>query len=172
MRLTHDQSYKWLELGTSFNSRTRKDELLPCVYSDVVRRLVNWTVAARQKYPTTRIYVTKIDFKQAYRHLHVNYKIAKQCCIQLPHKEIALMALCLSFSGTPCPFEWGVISESICDLATALLLDDGWDPINLHAPNQTNFPTPKFLTDDIPFAEGKELIVNVSVNDRGTHNIL
>jgi hypothetical protein len=79
---------------------------------------------AQQKYPTTRVYGTKIDFKQAYRHLHVSYKIAKQCCTQLPHEEIALMTLRLTFGGTPFLFEWGVISETICNLATALLLDD------------------------------------------------
>jgi hypothetical protein len=81
------------------------------------------------------------------------------------------MALCLTFGGTPCPFEWGVISETICNLATALLLKDDWDPTNLHAPNHANFPTPTFLTKDIPFAEGKELIVNVSINNLGTHDI-
>ncbi len=32
MQLTHDQSYKWLVLGTFINSRTLKDELLPCIY--------------------------------------------------------------------------------------------------------------------------------------------
>ena len=62
-RLTHDQSFKFSASGTSVNSRTRKDELLPCVYGGVVRRLVNWAVAARRKHPTTRIFATKIDFK-------------------------------------------------------------------------------------------------------------
>jgi hypothetical protein len=52
-RLTHNQSYQWSLSGTSVNSRTRKANLLPCVYGGVVCRLVNWAVAARQKYPTT-----------------------------------------------------------------------------------------------------------------------
>jgi hypothetical protein len=141
-RLTHNQSYKWAASGTSVNSRTRKADLHPCVYGGLVRRLVNWAVAARWKYPTTRIYATKIDFKSAYRCLHVSYRIAKQSCTQLPHEEIALMALCLTFGGTPCPFEWGVISETICNLATALLLNNNWNPDNLQAPNQAHFPPP------------------------------
>jgi hypothetical protein len=155
MQLTHGQSYKWLALGTSINSCTRKDKLLPCIYGGVVPRLVNWTVAAQQKYPTTRIYATKIDFKQAYCHLHVSYKIAKQCCTQLPPKEIVLMALCLTFGGTPCPFKWGAILETICDLATALLLDNDWDPTNLHAPNQANFPPKKISHQQHPFCRRK-----------------
>ena len=170
-RLTHDQSYKWSASGTSVNSRTRKEELLPCVYGGVVRRLVNWAVAARRKYPTTRIYATKIDFKSAFRRLHMSSNTAKQSCTQLPHEELALMSLRLTFGGTPCPFEWGVISETICDLATALLLDENWNPDDLHAPNQNDFPTPIFLPDDIPFEQGRELIVDVSINERGTHDI-
>jgi hypothetical protein len=170
-RLTHDQSYKWSASGTSVNSRTRKEELLPCVYGGVVRRLVNWAVAARRKYPTTRIYATKIDFKSAFRRLHMSSNTAKQSCTQLPHEELALMSLRLTFGGTPCPFEWGVISETICDLATALLLDENWNPDDLHAPNQIDFPTPIFLPDDIPFEQGRELIVDVSISERGTHDI-
>jgi hypothetical protein len=58
-RLTHNQSYKWSYSGTSVNSQVDKGELLPCVYGGAIRRLVNWAVAARNKYPTTRIYATK-----------------------------------------------------------------------------------------------------------------
>ncbi len=38
-------------------------------------------------------------------------------------------------------------------------------------PSQVNFLPPKFLTNNIPFAEGMELIVNVSVNNMGMHDI-
>jgi hypothetical protein len=153
------------------NSRTKKDELLPCVYRGVVRELVNWAVAARRKYPTTRIYATKIDIKSAYRCLHVNAKVASQCCTQLPHLDIALMTLCLTFGGAPCPFEWGVISETMCNLATAIILNDDWDPDELHAPNQEDFPPPNFMPEDVPFGFGKELIVDVKINPRGIHDI-
>ncbi len=81
------------------------------------------------------------------------------------------MALCLTFGGMPCPFEWGAISKAICDLATALILHDDWNPEDLHAPNQEIFPTPIFLPDNIPFKKGKELIVNISINKRGMHDI-
>ncbi len=141
--LTHDQSYKWTQSQTSVNSHTQKDKLLPCVYRGVVRRLVNWAVAARRKYPTTRIYATKIDIKSSYRHLHVNTKVAAQCCTQLSYLDIALMTLRLIFGGAPCPFEWGVISETMCNLATAIILNNDWDPDKLHAPNQEDFPPPQ-----------------------------
>jgi hypothetical protein len=81
------------------------------------------------------------------------------------------MVLCLTFGGTPCPFEWGVISETICNLATALLLNDNWNPNNLHASDQAHFPPPRFLPNKILFEEGKQLVVDVCINKRGTHDI-
>ena len=65
-RLTHDQSYKWGS-ETSVNSRVRKEDLLPCRFGACVKRIINWAVAARRKYPGKRILATKIDYKSAYR---------------------------------------------------------------------------------------------------------
>jgi hypothetical protein len=46
------------------------------------------------------------------------------------------MMLRLSFGEKPYPFEWDVISESICDLANTILHNNSWDPNDLTAPNQ------------------------------------
>ncbi len=171
-RLTHDQSFKF-ENGsnTSLNSRLFREELHPCYFGWVIRRLVNWIVAARRKHPNRRIFATKVDFKSAYRRLHLNQKIALQSCTQLPEDDIALMALRLTFGGAACPFEWSVISETICDLATAIAHDEGWDPSTLHAPDQHIVPPPVFLPDDTPFAPGEDLIIDVEVDDKGTHEM-
>ncbi len=118
-----------------------------------------------------RIYSTKIDFKAAFHRLHLHYSTAIQCCTQIPNLEIALMTLRLTFGGAPCPFEWGVISEFICNLATAILLNKNWKPDELHAPNQDEFPEPQFFPDDTPFCKVRELIVNVDVNKFGIHYI-
>ena len=160
-RLIHDQSFKFV----------KKEELLPCYFGWVMRRLVNWIVAARRKYPGRRIFATKVDFKSAYRGLHLNFRIALQSCTQLPDKDIALLALRLTFGGAVCPYEWNIISETICDLATAIAHDDNWEPSTLQAPDQELVPPPSFLPDNIPFCEGKELIVDVDINERGTHEM-
>jgi hypothetical protein len=118
-----------------------------------------------------RIYSTKIDFKAAFRRLHLHYSTAVQCCTQIPNLKIALMSLRLTFGGAPCPFKWGVISELICNLAMAILLNKNWKPDELHAPNQDKFPEPQFFSDDTPFGEGRELIVNVDINKFGIHDI-
>lgn len=170
-RLTHDQSYILEGSGTSVNSRTDKTKLTPCIFGWVIRRLCHWIVCARRKHPGRRIFATKLDFKSAYRRCHLHHATAAQSCAQLPDDEIALLMLRLTFGGTPCPHEWSVISETICDLATAILIDDDWDCSTLFSPQQHLIPSASFLPDDIPFGEGKDLIVNIDINDRGTHEM-
>ena len=82
----------------------------------------NWAVAARRKYPNTPILATKTDYKSAYHHCHLNASMAVQSCTQLltatvddeemdgnNKDDLALIMLRLTFGGTPCPSEWGVI---------------------------------------------------------------
>jgi hypothetical protein len=164
-RLTHDQSFEWSS-GTSVNSRVHFDTLLPCRYGGCLRRLINFVVAARRKYPNQRILATKVDYKSAYRRCHLNEKIAVQSITQLPDENLALISLRLTFGGAPGPYEWGVISESVCDLANALLHDDEWDPRHLSAPKTP--PPMEALDDNIPFGIGKPLIVDIPVDPRGT----
>ncbi|KAL3757612.1 hypothetical protein ACHAWU_004714 [Discostella pseudostelligera] len=170
-RLTHDQSFIFQGSGTSVNSRVDKSKLTPCIFGWVIRRLANWIVTARRKYPNRRIYATKVDFKSAYRRCHLYYRIALQSCTQLPTEGLALLPLRLTFGGAPCPYEWSTISELICDLATAIITDEDWDPHTLHSPDQHLVPKPTFLPDDIPFGEGKELIVDIDVDEHGIHEM-
>jgi hypothetical protein len=64
-RPTHDQSWIWSS-GTSVNSRVRKELLQACQYGFCIRRLINWEIAARRKYPGQRILATKFNYKSAY----------------------------------------------------------------------------------------------------------
>ena len=59
---------------------------------------------------------SKIDYKLAYRRCHLNAYTEIQTCTQLPEEELAIVALCLTFGGAPGPYEWGVLSESKCNL--------------------------------------------------------
>ncbi len=89
----------------------------------------------------------------------------------LPESKILLMWLRLSFGGKPCLYMWGIFSETICDLANAILFNDDWDPFNLLAPNQPLVPPRVLLDDNIPFGAGAELIVNIPINPRGSHDV-
>ena len=90
-RLTHDQSYKW-KSDTSVNSRVRKNELLECRFGSCINRLINWVVAARQKFPGQRILASKIDYKSAYLRCHLSAETAIQTCTQLPDENLAIVA--------------------------------------------------------------------------------
>jgi hypothetical protein len=72
--------------------------------------------------------------KSAYQRCHLNATTAIKTITQLTDDELCIIMLCLTFGGTPCPFEWNIIAESIRDLANAILHDDTWDPTTLYAP--------------------------------------
>jgi hypothetical protein len=77
----------------------------------------------------------------------------------------------LSFGGKPCQSEWGAISESICNLAAAILHTNDWDPNRMYALKQHLVPNKTTLKDNIPFGQGMELIANIPINPRGMHDI-
>ena len=49
--------------------------------------------------------------------------------------------------------------------------DAGWNPTSLCAPNFHLVPPPLFLNNSIPFSEGKDLIIDVPVDARGTVDV-
>ncbi len=90
--------------------------------------------------------------------------MALQTAMQLPEDYLTIITLRLIFGGAPCQFEWGIMSESICDLANKLLKCKDWDPLTLHALVQADILAREYLDKDVPFAMGRELIVDVPVN--------
>ena len=77
---------------------------------------------ARRKYPSRRILAAKIDYKSAYRHGILHAVTALQTATQLPDDDVILITQLLTFfGGAPCPFEWGIMSEMICDLVNEQL---------------------------------------------------
>ena len=77
----------------------------------------------------------------------------------------------LSFGGKPCPYMWGIFSEMIYDLSNAIMHSNHWDPFELLALNQPLVPPQTLLNCDIPFREGVELIADISINPRGSHDL-
>jgi hypothetical protein len=73
--------------------------------------------------------------------------------------------------GAPCPFKCGVILETICDLTNELLKCKYWEPTNLHALVQHELPKGIYLDEDIPFAVGRELIIDIPIDHQGYANV-
>ena len=105
---------------TSINSWVQKEELPPCFFCRCIGQIINWAVTARRKFPGHQILALKLDYTWAYQRYHLSLKMALQACNQL------LDLLRLTFEGGPCPLEQGIISETVTDLANAILHDQEW----------------------------------------------
>ncbi len=160
--LTHDQSFKW-QSRLSVNRRVIQDGLQCCMYGRCLMRLLCWIVAARRKFPKEPIALQKIDIKSTYRQCHLNAITAMQTITQLPDNQLEIIMLRLTLGGTPCPFKWNILSESIRDLANEIFLDENCDPLTNYAPSQHLVPAMELLDASIPFAEVADLIVDIPV---------
>ena len=163
-RATHDQSFAFSS-GTSVNDRVIEEKLTPCQYGHCLLRMLHYIAAARLQFPQVRILVGKFDWRTAYRRAHLAGHSAAECITVLG--DIALVALRLTFGGSPCPSLWCTISEICTDLANDLMTCDDWDPRELHSDHAHMIPPPCFISDDVPFASAKSLLVDVPVNIHG-----
>ena len=168
-RVTHDQSYPGQYSKESINSRVIDEELADCLFGYMNNRVIHYIIGCRQRHPTTRIWVSKIDWKSAYRRQHFSHNTAVKSLTQVCIQGIwfLLMALRLTFGGKPCPSEWGCISELVADLATDILNCEEWDPTTTKSPIQDKFPPRTSLPDDIPFAKARHTIVDIPQEDKG-----
>ncbi len=98
-----------------------KRHLQACWYGFCIHRLIIWAIAARRKYPGQLILATKNDYKPAYRQGILHFATALQTATQLPEEDLTIITLQLTFGGAPCPFEWKIMSELMCNLANKLL---------------------------------------------------
>ena len=96
---------------------------------------------------------------------------AIQTFTQLSDENLAIISLRLTFGGAPGSHEWGVVSESICELAIAILQDENCNPKFLRAPSSELVQKKRILDDDVPFGVGKELIVDVPVDPKGIADV-
>ncbi len=63
------------------------------------------------------------------------------------------------------------MSELMCNLKTAILHNDKWDPTKLFGQNHHLVPLARQLDNSILFGEGPKLIVNIEIDPRGTNDI-
>ena len=85
----------------------------------------------------------------------------------VPYRELAYV----TFGGAPGLYEWSVISETVCNLMTAIKHNDNWDPSTLFGINQHLVTPKKFLDDSIPFTKGLDLIVEIDIDPQGTTDV-
>jgi hypothetical protein len=77
---------------------------------------------------------------------------------------LLFMMLRFPFGGKPCPAQWCMISEPICDLENELIHDASWYPNDLQSCYESILPYPDRALSDIPFEDVKPLAFNIPKN--------
>ena len=118
---THDQSFDFSS-GMSVNDCAIEEKLTFCQYCHCLLCMLHYIAAACLQFPQVCILIGKFNWRTAYRCAHLAGCSAAECITVLD--DIALVALPLTFGGTPCPSLWCTISEICTDLANDLMACD------------------------------------------------
>ena len=172
-RVTHDLSFPGKISGSSVNSRVRTSSLEPCMFAHVFLRITHYIVALRQKYPDTRIWIRKEDFKSAFRRLHLNAISALRSAVrvELDGKWYLLVSLRQPFGGSPCPSEFAVAADIVTDTINDLLEDDKWDYKNVYSRTADNIPKANPLPDEVPFHKARHMSVRIHIAPKGKADV-
>ena len=158
-RNAHDQSFRFSS-RRSVNNRVKKEELSDRLYGHALTRIIHYLHNLRRKHPSIRILIAKHDFKSAYRRLTMWGHTAASSITIID--GIAYISLRLTFGGSPSPYLWCPIAETITDLANDLLGCKDWDPNEVRSPHSDSLPGVRRLESSTPFKEAKETDVSVS----------
>jgi hypothetical protein len=160
-RLTQDLSFSLTDDERSVNARIDMDLYNEMIYGWCLSRLIHYIVALRMKYPTSKIFIAKYDYSDAYRRVNHSAKAAVQSIAVFD--GVAYVALRLTFGGSPNPPTWCLFSEMVTDLANEITSCAEWDPTTLRSPTQTVTPIPREVAEGEPFAPGLQTAVEVPV---------
>jgi len=163
-RMTHDQSF----LGPSNHSVNERviTELLPnCMYRFTLSRILHYIISLRLRHPTTKIFISKFYLDSTYRRCHLSGSTAAECLTI--YKDTLLMALRMTFGGSPCPTMWGYTSETITDVCNTLIQCKNWDYMSLYDEISDSITDPVSRTPETPFKSARDLSVYIPENNLG-----
>ena len=157
----------------SINSRVIDEDLTPRIFSHMHLPCTHYIIGCYMCRPQTKIFISRVDWKSAYRHQHYNGHTATKSLTQVVFNGLTflLMALWLTFGGKSCLNEWSSISEYVTDLANDILTYTEWDTQQIYAPDQSVFPPPKPHPNNISYAQSKPTIVAISNEDKGKNDV-
>ncbi|GKY93515.1 hypothetical protein MPSEU_000318900 [Mayamaea pseudoterrestris] len=164
-RITHDQTFCQRHAGTSVNKRVREDELPPVFYGFALQRLLNRLIATRLIYIQLPIYLPKYDWKSAYKNCHFGLETLVQAATTTKgittDSTLALLALRMTFGGSPCPTIFSDLSETVTDAANHLVRDQSWDPALVQSQFIAHIDTNPVVYSDAstPFAIARQTTV-------------
>jgi hypothetical protein len=139
------------------------------MYSFVLLRTLHFIVHLRLQYPKTKIFICKFDLDAAYQRCHLSGTTAAECLTI--HDSMLLMALHMTFGGSPCPSLWGYISDTLADICNTLIHNPSWNHSSLYDVLSSTLETPLSFLSNIPFHEAKSLAVRIPHNNIGKVDI-
>ena len=77
----------------------------------------------------------------------------------------------MPFGGAPCPSEFALAADLMADTINDLLSDKNWDHKTVYSDIIHELPNPIPLDDNIPFAEAKDLSVEIPIEDCGKTDV-
>jgi hypothetical protein len=147
LRLTHDQSFNPKGVtGLSVNDRVDASQLTVARFGKAFSRFIYHISYLRQLWPDDPILLTKVDWKSAYRRIHLKANTAVKSCTCID--DLLLMALRMTFGGAPNPSQWSDVSEVLTDLANDLVRRTDWDPKVFRSPHQHLLESDKAVDND------------------------
>ncbi|GKY96663.1 hypothetical protein MPSEU_000625900 [Mayamaea pseudoterrestris] len=168
-RITHDQTFCQRHAGTSVNKRVREEDLPPVFYGFALQRLLNRLIATRLLYHQLPVYLPKYDWKSAYKNCHFSLATLVQAATTTKGITegftLALLALRMTFGGSPCPTIFSDLSEMVTDAANWLVRDAAWNPEQLQSRFIEHITTTPVVYPDAstPFALARPTTVNALI---------
>jgi hypothetical protein len=151
--LTHDQSFSPKGSSSrSVNDRVDESTLTPARFGKAFSRFLYHILYSRKIKTDEPIYMTKGDFKSAYRRIHLQAPTAVKACTCVD--GILLVGLRMTFGGSPNPSLWSDVSEVVTDLANDLVRRSNLDPTRHHSPHQPLLELDRAKDDDADGALG------------------
>ena len=173
LRVTHDLSCPGAYSKESINSRVDRNKLEPIMFGHCLQRIIHQIVDLRARHPSKKIYIRKEDLKSAYRRMHLRAKSALRSAVRVKIKGIwyILISTRLPFGGSPCPPDFCLLTDMICDTINDVLLCDDWDESKVFSDFSNFVPADEELDENIPFCEAKSLAVQIEPNDKGYFDV-
>ena len=166
--MTHDQTFPGPST-LSVNLRVQHEKLPHIRYSFALMRTIHYILDLRKRHPTTKIFLCKFDIDAAYRRCTLSSSTAFESLTMF--EDYLLIALRMTFGGSPNPALWGVSSETTTDICNALLGNQYWDHTAVFNPISDSLEDPSSFPENVPFHQARELAVNLPLNDCGKVDI-
>jgi hypothetical protein len=126
-------------------------------------------------FPWAKILCGKIDYKLAFRCLHLTSQAALvQSTLSakgLSDDHVALASLRVTFGGRTSPSLFLEVSKSITDLANALARCKSWDPGDILPHHSHLIREMRLESETIPLAQARKLIVEPKIDAFGLINV-